>query len=394
MGHTGRAHAKLSPSGAHRWLNCTPSPSREAMVKGKYSPYAAEGTLAHEFAELELKLHTGGIAKKEYQKQFRALKSNELYYKGMLPEVEKYVNYILHLRDQLAKDGNVFIELESRVYFSDTVPGGHGVVDTLLVSGNTLYVIDLKFGRGVKVEAEGNPQLRLYGLGALNLYRLTHDIENIELIVHQPRLNNVSIDEMTVEYLTDWAASIAPIAVKAQNGEGEAKAGDWCRFCKVKATCKAAADHALDIAKLEFQDDGFTDTPDLTLLTDAEILSVYRGQDFVKGWLKSVEDHVLDEALKGKEWKGLKVVESKTRRKWEHPDDAADKLQSMGFGEKDIYNKKLKSITDVANLISVDQFTETLKPFVGKTKGKPVLVDEDDPRPVFDKLLEAKREFK
>ena len=226
MRHADRAHALLSASSAHRWLNCPPSAVAAELYPHETSEFAAEGTLAHEVAEAVVRENLNpDVPRPEFGPDLTG---------EMLDCAEGYLDYI---REQTNGE-DYHLLLEQRVDFSDWVPGGFGTCDCILLQGDTLDVIDYKYGKGVPVNAELNPQLMLYGLGALNDYGLAVDVQTVRLHIYQPRINNISVWEVSTQDLLKWADSVREVAAVAAQGGGEYRAGDWCKFCPHAGECR------------------------------------------------------------------------------------------------------------------------------------------------------------
>lgn len=386
--HADRSHALLSASGSKRWLNCTPSVRLEERLNKAdvASVYAQEGTLAHEFADLELRKFNKEISNYKYKKEIKVLQSHELYTKEMQPQVAKYVDYVKEQYAIYKANGGVQLLVEKRLDFSDYVEDGFGTGDTLLISDGILEVADLKYGKGVRVEAENNPQLMLYGLGALKFSELFFEVHTVRLTIHQPRLNSVSTFDMSIEALLWWALNeVKPKAKKAFAGEGVYKVGDWCRWCKAKAQCRAFAEYNLELTKYEFADG---DT-----LNEEELLAAYSQLDQLESWGKALRGYLLSEALKGRNFEGYKLVAGRSNRKWTDPEKIAEVLQKEGFAFSDIHTSKLNGIGKIADLMSADKFEEILSDFIEKPLGKPTFVPISDKRPPYD-VSSAEDDFK
>lgn len=388
MEHTNRSHALLSASGASRWLNCTPSARLEENIPDRVSPFAAEGTLAHEISELKLRIFKEGATEKSkgLLSELKKMRKNELYSPDMDDEVDKYVDYVKEIIKQLnteKKDYNFLIE--ERLDFSNIVEKGYGTGDVCIISDNLLRVIDLKYGKGVVVEAENNPQLMLYGIGALNKYSLHYDISEVELTIFQPRLDHLSSFRISVEELIKWGDDIVkPKAQLAYSGDGEKKAGEWCKFCKVKALCKTLAEENMKLAKYEFAQ------PDL--LTIDELVEIYKQQPVLLDWVNSVADYLLDQALKGGNIKGYKIVEGRSMRKWVNEQSVAIKLSKIYPPERYLISK-LDTLTNIEKLVGKKEFDSIFRQDVIKPPGKPTLVPNSDKRPALG-TEQAKIDFK
>lgn len=304
--HHERSHALLSPSGAHRWLNCTPSARLEEKMPPKpTSVYAEEGTLAHELAELFICHDTlGTLSDDEFSDKYEVIMSNKLFNEEMLDMVPIYTDYCTE-EYKAAKASNPSAEMfiESKLDISEYVPESFGSADCTIVNDSVMEVIDLKYGKGIPVSAEWNVQEMLYALGMLAKFDMLYDIETVKLTIVQPRLNNISSWSISVKDLMDWATNeLKPKAKMAFNGEGELSSGGWCRFCAVKNRCKALYDKQLELAKYDFA------SPEL--LTDEQIADVLSRIPQLVEWADSVKAYALDLAVnENKHWPGFKVVE-------------------------------------------------------------------------------------
>lgn len=378
--HEDRKHALLSASGASRWMNCTPSARLEEQIpEEETSVFAAEGTLAHEFGDLQLRFFNNEVTKRKLSSELKKLRAHKLYYKGMEEEVEKYTTYVI---EELNAKPGAKLMVESRLDFSHIVPEGFGTGDSTIVADEVLDVIDLKFGQGIKVYADNNEQLMLYGVGALRLADILYSIKTVRLHIVQPRLDHISVWEIPKEELMSWAeGEVKKKAEAAFKGEGKQIAGEWCRWCKVKPKCRALAEESLSLAKLDFKE------PEM--LTDEEILEVMEKQALLVDWSRSVTSYMHKEAIRGKKWEGYKLVEGRSNRRWSDEESAIKHLLENGYSEKDFMNSKLMGITAVSKLagdLDLNQFME-------KPPGAPTLVQEEDPRPEMGSAEGAKQDF-
>lgn len=382
INHIDRGHALLSASGASRWLNCTPSARLEEQYgERKSSPYAQEGTLAHELAELYLRrdvLRT--ISEDEFNVKLEEIMSNELFSDEMLDIVPIYTDYCVNQLLEARKE-NIFaiMEIEQKLNFSEYVPEGFGTADCCIVNDKVLEVIDLKYGKGVPVYADWNSQLMLYGLGALHKYDMTYDIEQVHLTIVQPRIDNISTFIISVAELKDWAEGIVkPMAQAAFKGKGELNVGGWCKFCSVKNRCRRLAQEQLEIAKHEFRD--------APLLTDDEIADIIGRAPKLVEWANAVVEYAQEQAINnGKSWPGFKLVEGLSRRRWIDEDAVPAIIRQTipAVSDDQLYNMKLKSITEVEKLLGKKAFTAIADKVCVKPQGKPVLVPLDDKRPAM-----------
>lgn len=384
--HSARKHALLSASGASRWLNCTPSARIEEKIKETRSVHADEGTLAHEFANFELEKHFGRITEKEYSRETKKLRKHELYSDEMGGEVAKYVDYVIETFNVAnTQKGGATIQIEEQLDFSHIVEQGFGTGDSVVIADGVMEISDLKYGKGVKVFAKENPQLMLYGLGALRIFELAYEIETVRLTIFQPRLDHVDSWEISVADLYAWAENeVQPKSKLAYEGEGELKVGDWCKFCKAKAMCRATAEHNLELAKHEFRDPH--------RLSDEELIDIYSRIDLLVDWANSIGKYMLDEAVSGKDWPGFKVVEGRSNRKWADELKVIAKLEELGYKKPDFTKETLKGITDIERLLGKADFAPNLNSLVIKPQGAPTLVSESDKRPAMG-IEQAKKDF-
>jgi len=392
--HSDRKHALLSASGASRWLNCPPSARLEEGYPDSTSEFAEEGTLAHEFGDAALQLANGTMTSKQYSDLTKKLRKHKLYSAEMPGEVEKYTDYVLEQFSAAKKNtpGAVLL-VEEKVDFSEYVENGFGTNDASIIADDTLEIVDLKYGKGVPVYAKENPQGMLYAIGALHKYDLSYDIKNVKITIHQPRLNHVDSWTITADALHKWAeVKVKPAAELAYAGKGVQKAGAHCKWCKVKAECATLASYNLRIAKREFknEDDTFKDPH---LLTDAQLIDVYGKLDLLTEWAAAIKTHMLKTALDGKQWPGYKVVEGRSNHHWLNEDKVIERLKDEAFSDAQIFNKKLKGITDIEKTLGKATFEEIMAGLVGKPPGKPTFVKESDKRPAIGSTAEAIKDF-
>ena len=380
-------HAKLSASGAHRWMTCTPSASLEAQFPESTTEYAEEGTFAHALADLIINYNLHNLEKAEFYEKFEKMKENRYFSQELLEYVEGFTNQVFEYTNEaklLCDD--VIVLTEQRLDFSNYVPEGFGTGDVVIIADKELHIIDLKYGKGVGVVAEDNPQIRLYALGALNEFGMLYDIEQVRMTICQPRLDMITSETLTVEELLEWAETeVKPKAEMAMAGEGEFVVGEHCRFCRAKATCKARAEYNLELAKFEFK------APEL--LQDDEIGEVLTKAEQLADWVKDITEYALQEALKGKKWTGWKLVEGRSNRTYVDEIKVAETLKAAGYDEAVIFEKKLYGITAMEKILGKKTFAELLKDLVIKPPGKPVLVPENDKRPEIGTVESAVKDF-
>lgn len=389
--HAQRAHAILSASGASRWLACTPSARlEEKFGTNTSSPYAAEGTLAHELAEITLRYSVLGIISKEdFEAELDRISANEFFNEEMVEYVSKYVDYC---EGQLvvAKSEDMFSEMriEQRLDLREYVPESFGTGDCCVVGGDTLEIIDLKYGKGVPVYAEWNKQLMLYALGALGIFDLNYGISKVRMTIVQPRLDNISSFEMSTDELLDWAETeLKPKAQLAYAGNGELVPGDHCKFCSIKNRCRALYEEQMKIAQYDFKEPDF--------LADEEISDILKRSAKFTDWLNGVVTYAQDKAVSGeKSWPGFKLVEGRSNRVWIDPDIVADAITERipGIQADELVEVKLKSLTAIEKIVGKKRFETELSDLVIKPEGKPTLVPESDKRPAIG-IVQAKKDF-
>lgn len=358
------AHALLSASSSHRWLNCPPSARLSENYEDKSSDFAAEGTDAHELCEYKLKKALGQRAKNPTE--------NLTWYNEEMEECASgYAEYVMELIAQAKKNcADPVVLIEQRLDYSKYVTDGFGTGDCLIIADGTLNIVDYKHGKGVEVSALDNSQMKLYALGALEIFDSIYDIENITMTIYQPRIANISTCSIPRDKLIDWAEKVLkPIAELAFNGKGEFRCGDWCRFCKARAQCRERANANLELAKYNF-----TEPP---LLSDNEVEEILDKIDRLVSWANDIKEYALKAALNGKQWENRKLVEGRSIRKYTDEAMAALAVKNAGY---EPYEKKLLRITEMQKMLGKEQFNKILGDFVEKPKGKPTLVPMSDRR--------------
>ena len=369
-------HAILSASSSHRWLHCLPSARLELEFENTNGEAAKEGTAAHALSEHKLKKAL----------RIRSKRPTSEYDSDEMEEcTNAYVDFIME-QVELARKSctDPIVLIEQRLDFSCYVPDGFGTGDCVIISDDRLHILDFKYGMGVLVDAEDNPQMKLYALGALEIYDSLYDIKEISMTIFQPRRENVSTWTVPVEELKAWAEEeLKPKAAKAYQGEGEYMPGSWCTFCRASSRCRARADENLKLAQMEFK------MP--PLLTDSEIEEVLSILPDLTKWANEITAYATDAAVNhGKKWQGFKVVEGRSVRKYKDENAVAEKAVISGY--KDIYRKSLIPMTEMQKLMGKTKFEEILGNLIYKPPGKPTLVPNSDKRPAMN-VADAKNEF-
>ena len=367
-------HALLSASSSHRWMNCPPSARLCEQYDDKGSSYAQEGTDAHTLGEYKLKSALGIKAKDPTTKL--------TYFNDEMDECATgYAAYIMELVEMAKQNcADPVVLIEQRLDFSKYVEEGFGTGDAVVIADGTLHIVDYKHGQGVLVEADDNPQMKLYALGALELFDGIYDIDHVSMTVYQPRRDNISTHTVFKESLYQWAEEVLkPAAELAYAGEGEFNCGDWCQFCKAKHDCRKRAERNLELAKHDFK------LPQL--LEDDEIESILAKIDDLVSWASDIKDYAMQSALSGKHWNGWKLVEGRSNRKYINESAVADTVSTAGF---DPYEHKVMGITAMEKTLGKARFAELLGGLVEKPQGKPTLVPESDKRPAMNT---AKQDF-
>lgn len=368
-------HALLSASSAYRWLACPPSALLSAKYEDTSSSYAQEGTAAHALAEYKVLKALG-------RKAGDPTENLDYFNEEMDEATDAYAAYVFEQVAEAKKaTTDPIVLVEQRVDFSTYVPDGFGTADALIIADSKLFITDLKYGRGVLVEADHNPQLMCYALGAYEMFSALYDIETVSMTIFQPRRDNVSVFEIKASDLLGWAENtLKPAATLAAQGEGEFTVGEHCRFCKAKADCRARAEANLALARYDFA------LP--PTLTDADIEAILPLLDELTSWAEDIKAYALTRAVAGKEWHGYKLVAGRSNRKYVNEDAVAKKVSDAGFNP---YEEKLLGITAMTKLLGKNRFEELLSSLIEKPQGKPTLVPESDKRPAMNS---AKEDFK
>lgn len=372
-------HARVSASAAHRWMACPGSVKLGETYPNGSSIYADEGTIAHLMAE--------GLISKDAPVAGAAYdKAKEFYAKHpelngsadeMKEYLEPYVDFVFEtFHEELHKDEAAELMTEQRVDFTDYVPDGFGTSDVVIVRNGHLHIIDLKYGKGVQVEAEHNPQLRLYALGALDRFDMVYDIETVTMTIYQPRLDHVSSDTLSAGFLKKWGEyEVKPKAEEAMYSKKPSMAaGDHCKFCPARYDCKVRAEHYTALKAYK----------EKLILTPEDIAEVLKQVDGLVSFADDIKSSALSKALEGEEIPGYKVVEGRSNRKYSGSEEqVVSQATGAGYDEALLYERKLLGISAMEKMMGKKQFAEVLGGLVEKPQGKPTLVPESDKRPAI-----------
>lgn len=381
------AHALLSASGAARWMHCTGSPKLERDFPDTTSAYAKEGTLAHAICELKLrKFAVEPMGKATYTRRLSKLKKEPEYQKEMDGYTDDYLDRVKAII--LAYPHKPHVACEQRVDFSNWVPGGFGTADCIVVGDDTLHIVDFKYGKGVEVDAHDNPQMRLYALGAAELYKMLWQIRTVRMTIIQPRLSNYSTDELPYQDLLDWADKVVkPAAQEASGEQGRFEPGDWCRFCRAKQQCKARAEYFAAMAK------DAEAHPDPRLMTPEDLGRYLKAAKLLKAWAEDMQEYGLTLCLDGREVPGWKAVEGRGSRTFTDQEAAFKVLMDHGTDEAMLYNRVPLTLAQAEKMVGKKEFAALVGSYIDKKPGKPTLVPEADKRPAITNKPTAEQVF-
>ena len=370
--HSGRAHARLNASSSHRWMMCPPSVRLSEQFADKPSSYAEEGTFLHELCELKLHRYLGDMASDVIEAQYAEHRDSEFYTQEAETVTDEYVAFCVETIEAVKSScPDPLIMVEHRLDYSEYVPEGYGTGDLVIVADGVIEVIDFKGGRGVRVDAHRNSQLMLYGLGALLEFDPLYDVRNVRVTIVQPRLSNTSTYEIAADELVRWAEKeVRPRALLAYEGKGEFCAGDWCRFCKARYTCRKRSEYHMQLAERDFRQ------PDL--LSDEEITDILQIADSLNNWVQDLLAYATQQAVEGKSWPGYKLVAGRSNRKYTSEAEVIKAATEAGY--TDIYKTTLLGVGDLEKRLGRKKFNEVLGKYVIKPVGAPTLVPDSDPR--------------
>lgn len=373
-------HALLSASSAARWMNCPGSVRLCENMPETTSDYAEAGRLAHAIGELKLrKKYTTPMGPRKFKTALEKLQADPAYDPEMEHTTNAYVEYIEELATGYPSAPH--IALEKTVDFSDFVPEGFGTADCIIISDGTMDVIDYKHGKGVPVAAEDNPQMKLYGLGALMQYHLFYKVNTLRLHIFQPRISEPQCWEISRDDLINWAVQVLrPVAKEAFDGSETFCAGEWCRFCKAKARCRIQAD-----TYTALEDFGYKDPH---LLSNEELGQILVVGGRLKKWVADLEEYCLTAVLAGETIPGWKAVAGRAIRAFDDPDAAFADLIAGGIEEALLYERKPLTLAQAEKVVGKTKFEELVGSHIVTPTGKPALAPESDKRPAFNTVAE------
>lgn len=370
--HAARAHALLSASSASRWMACPPSAMLAARYPKTDTPFTLEGTLAHEVAEAV----ASGKAVPELDGDMQ---------REMIRHAEGYRDYISGLCESTSE-----VLLEQRVDFSPWVPSGFGTADCIVLTGDHMDVIDYKYGQGVAVSADHNPQMMLYGLGAMNEYGFVYSVKTVNLHIYQPRLDSISVCELTAVDLLAFGDEVRKVAKKAAKGAGKLNAGDHCRFCPHSGKCPELAFRCLSAVSV-----GNEIAPSLDTLAPQTVSTILSLEPMISMWLRKVKERALVDLMAGESIPGYKVVEGKLgNRKWTDELAVAAALDAAGVAREDYTTLQLLSPSAMDKALGKKRAAELLADYVDRAPGAPTVVPEADKRPKLDRVAQAQDDYK
>ena len=389
-------HSILGASSAERWINCPGSVNATRFIPDKGSSYAAEGSLAHELCELYTRRALGLAIPADMTEE--NIRSNKYWSDEMISCAEGYRDYIIERAGHYVSP---YVDLEVKVDYSHIAPGGFGTTDAVIIGEDretgamTIEIVDYKHGKGVPKFAPGNPQMRLYSLGAAHVYGFIYgEFELARSTIYQPRLDSVSFDETPMSELRQWAAdTVRPAALEATSPDAHFSAGHWCQFCKIKGSCRERAklytsieDDFKDVVTGEYR-------PPSTLSND-EIGEVLRRMDTISNYVTDVKEYVFDCISSGEEVPGWKLVAGRSTRSFTNVDEAFDAIKAAGVDEALLYERKPITLTACEKLLGKKMFAEVCEPYIHKPEGKPTLAPESDKRPALEMCGSAESDFK
>lgn len=374
-------HAKLSPSSAKKWLNCPASVDMEALHPYQTSLYAEEGTTAHSLAELKVALHFAMINEDEYKEKVALLNKDS--------QMEKYTDsYMDFIVEEFNGMGHTTLSLETKIDLSEYAPKCFGTADCILMTDDVCHIIDFKYGKGVRVYAEQNPQLMLYALGVLAQYDMIYDLKTVRMTVHQPRLDHIDTLEMTATDLYAWGEIIKPKATEAFYKGGACNVGSWCDegFCRAKVTCNAYAKHITDL-------ETFVDI-EPQHLKDDEIGVILAKVKVISKYAELIKDYVSKKLIQGDRVKGYKLVQGTPRRQIKHDVSEVCEVLSNYFQvpSETFIQAKLKGITELESEYGAENLRNAIGNYITLSDPAPIVVPISDTRPAYQSIDQATSE--
>ena len=348
----------------------------EETLPDSTSEYAEEGSLAHEIGELKVrKEFVEPMGPRTYMNKLKKLQANPLYKEEMLRHTDTYLNYIAGIIHGYTAPPHIAVE--KKLSYGAYAPEGYGTTDCIIIGGNSMHVIDFKYGK-VPVSAHENPQMMLYALGALLEYSILFNIGKVVLVIVQPRLESITECEMSESDLRYWATNtVMGAAEKAFKGEGDCVAGEHCRYCRAKALCRARADSNLSLEVFNYRKP--------PLLSNEEVGQILeKAQDLAK-WAKAIAEYALNETLRGGDIPGWKAVEGRGSRSFTDIDEAFKSLIAKGYDEALLYKRVPLTAPQVEEVLGKEKYDELLTEYVLKSPGKPTLMATEDSRKSFQR---------
>ena len=369
-------HATLGPSSAHRWINCPGSVRLSELFTQTSGPYADEGTIAHKYLEESVKQDKDGMAAAldqaaDFYRDHPCLGETS---KSLKTNIDEMVGW---LREQYVaactEDPAARIYSEQQVNLSEYISGGFGTADVTIAQTGKIHIVDLKYGKGVRVDAVGNPQLRLYALGMLEMLDMVYDVETVRMTIYQPRLYNISTDCISAEDLRTWGReTVMPAARLTEQDDAPFMAGDWCQFCPAKKTCRTRSERYL---KLQ-------DFRDQHTLSDSEIGAVLQQATDLEKWISDLREAAQEAIMEGGKIPGWKLVEVRSIRKFTAGEaDIVAAAERAGYQKPMLFESRMLSLSAIEKMMGKKAFSEILGPYTEKPPGAPTLVPESDKRP-------------
>lgn len=370
---------------------CPPSARLAEKFPNTTSEAAAEGTLAHSLGELMIRTKVGRVSQAAFEDCLKNIRKEKYYCEDMREYCEEYSDFVISEFEKARRQTpDAVLEVEQRLDFSKYVKKGFGTGDVIIIADGVLTIIDLKYGKGVKVVCKHNTQMQLYALGAINKYGFLYDFDTVKAVIYQPRMQNISDWHLPVENLLVWAKEfVTPRAELAWGGKGDFGCGEWCRFCPAKNECRTLAEENLKVFES-------CNVKDPALLSDEEIVVIIEKAKDIASWAKQMTEYALDQAVNnGRVWPNYKLVEGRSNRAISDDDAVAKKLIANGFQEVEIYKpKELYGITELEKVVGKKNFDPLLSEYIVKPSGKPTLAHVSDKRPALDSAKTAAETFK